>query len=113
MNNIKLQVHIKNGAIYNITDIVEKVTWSGDYKSPSRTLEFSIVQSASDINFRQIDIPIASTVCFYVDDKEIYRGMIINRSKDSSNNSISFVSKDMGFLLTQSEVSYNFKDKLV
>ncbi|HBG1230839.1 TPA: C40 family peptidase [Clostridioides difficile] len=39
--------------------------------------------------------------------------MIINRSKDSSNNSISFTSKDMGFLLTQSEVSYNFKDKLV
>ncbi|HHX3327873.1 TPA: XkdQ/YqbQ family protein [Clostridioides difficile] len=113
MNNIKLQVHIKNGAIYNITDIVEKVTWSGDYKSPSRTLEFSILQSASDINFQQINIPIASTVCFYVDDKEIYRGMIINRSKDSSNNSISFVSKDMGFLLTQSEVSYNFKDKLV
>ncbi|WP_418657984.1 XkdQ/YqbQ family protein [Clostridioides difficile] len=113
MNNIKLQVHIKNGAIYNITDIVEKVTWSGDYKSPSRTLEFSIVQSANDINFKQIDIPIASTVCFYVDDKEIYRGMIINRSKDSSNNSISFTSKDMGFLLTQSEVSYNFKDKLV
>ncbi|HGM1364416.1 TPA: NlpC/P60 family protein [Clostridioides difficile] len=113
MNNIKLQVHIKNGAIYNITDIVEKVTWSGDYKSPSRTLEFSIVQSASDINFQQINIPIASTVCFYVDDKEIYRGMIINRSKDSSNNSISFTSKDMGFLLTQSEVSYNFKDKLV
>ncbi|MDV9656538.1 NlpC/P60 family protein, partial [Clostridioides difficile] len=86
---------------------------SGDYKSPSRTLEFSIVQSASDINFQQINIPIASTVCFYVDDKEIYRGIIINRSKDSSNNSISFVSKDMGFLLTQSEVSYNFKDKLV
>ncbi|WP_418658046.1 XkdQ/YqbQ family protein [Clostridioides difficile] len=112
-NNIKLKVHIKNGNIYDITDIVEKVTWSGDYKSPSRTLEFSIVQSASDINFQQINIPIASTVCFYVDDKEIYRGMIINRSKDSSNNSISFVSKDMGFLLTQSEVSYNFKDKLV
>ncbi|EMJ5511677.1 C40 family peptidase [Clostridioides difficile] len=39
--------------------------------------------------------------------------MIINRSKDSSSNEISFVSKDMGFLLTQSEVSYNFKDKLV
>ncbi|WP_445819698.1 C40 family peptidase [Clostridioides difficile] len=112
-NNIKLKVHIKNGNIYDITDIVEKVTWSGDYKSPSRTLEFSIVQSASDINFQQINIPIASTVCFYVNDKEIFRGMIINRSKDSSNNSISFVSKDMGFLLTQSEVSYNFKDKLV
>ncbi|MGO0901763.1 C40 family peptidase [Clostridioides difficile] len=112
-NNIKLKVHIKSGNIYDITDIVEKVTWSGDYKSPSRTLEFSIVQSASDINFQQINIPIASTVCFYVDDKEIYRGIIINRSKDSSNNSISFTSKDMGFLLTQSEVSYNFKDKLV
>ncbi|HHS9321114.1 TPA: XkdQ/YqbQ family protein [Clostridioides difficile] len=93
--------------------MVEKVTWSGDYKSPSRTLEFSIVQSASDINFQQINIPIASTVCFYVDEKELFRGTIINRSKDSSNNSISFVSKDIGFLLTQSEVSYNFKDKLV
>ncbi|WP_418657897.1 XkdQ/YqbQ family protein [Clostridioides difficile] len=113
INNIKLKVHIKSGNIYDITNIVEKVTWSGDYKSPSRTLEFSIVQSASDINFQQINIPIASTVCFYVDEKELFRGMIINRSKDSSNNSISFVSKDMGFLLTQSEVSYNFKDKLV
>ncbi|WP_227866769.1 NlpC/P60 family protein [Clostridioides sp. ES-S-0190-01] len=65
------------------------------------------------MNFQQIDIPIASTICFYVDEKELFRGMIINRSKDSSSNEISFVSKDMGFLLTQSEVSYNFKDKLV
>ncbi|HHN8255206.1 XkdQ/YqbQ family protein [Clostridioides difficile] len=93
--------------------MVDKVSWSGDYKSPSRTLEFSIIQSSFDVNFQQIDIPIASTVCFYVDEKELFRGMIINRSKDSSSNEISFVSKDMGFLLTQSEVSYNFKDKLV
>ncbi|UWD47872.1 NlpC/P60 family protein [Clostridioides difficile] len=92
---------------------MDKVSWSGDYKSPSRTLEFSIIQSSFDMNFQQIDIPIASTICFYVDEKELFRGMIINRSKDSSSNEISFVSKDMGFLLTQSEVSYNFKDKLV
>ncbi|MGO0906227.1 XkdQ/YqbQ family protein [Clostridioides difficile] len=92
---------------------MDKVSWSGDYKSPSRTLEFSIIQSSFDVNFQQIDIPIASTICFYVDEKELFRGMIINRSKDSSSNEISFVSKDMGFLLTQSEVSYNFKDKLV
>uniref|UniRef100_UPI00355C9ED1 Hub-Hydrolase (CD1368) n=1 Tax=Clostridioides difficile TaxID=1496 RepID=UPI00355C9ED1 len=110
---IKIWVHIKNGSIYDITDIVDKVSWSGDYKSPSRTLEFSIIQSSFDNVFQQIDIPIASTVCFYVDEKELFRGMIINRSKDSSSNEISFVSKDMGFLLTQSEVSYNFKDKLV
>lgn len=92
---------------------MDKCTWSGDYRSPSRTLEFSIIQSASDINFRQIDIPVASTVCFYVDDKELFRGMIIDRSKDSNNNNIDFTAKDMGFLLLQSEVSYNFKDKLV
>ncbi|MGO0985940.1 C40 family peptidase [Clostridioides difficile] len=93
--------------------MVDTVSWSGDYKSPSRTLEFSTVQSASDINFQQIDIPIASTVCFYVDEKELFRGMIINRSKDSSSVNINFTAKDMGFLLLQSEVSYNFKDKLV
>nr|WP_236730997.1 hypothetical protein [Clostridioides difficile] len=39
--------------------------------------------------------------------------MIINRSKDSSSVNINFTAKDMGFLLLQSEVSYNFKDKLV
>ncbi len=76
---------------------MDKCTWSGDYRSPSRTLEFSIIQSASDINFRQIDIPVASTVCFYVDDKELFRGMIIDRSKDSNNNNIDFTAKDMGF----------------
>lgn len=108
-----LKCHIRNGDIYDISELVEKVTWSGDYKSPSRTVEFSIAQSAIDVNLKTFNIPLGSTICFYVEGKEVYRGTVLDSSKDTSGNSIDFTSKDLGFLLTQSDVFYNFKDVLV
>ena len=54
---IKLICQKANNEKIDITNLLETVTWSGDYKSCSRKLEFSLVNSATDINIPKVDIP--------------------------------------------------------
>lgn len=95
---------------YDITDIVEKIDWSGDYKQSARKLEFSIGTGVVDANFPKIDIPCGSMVFFYVDNKELFRGFVVNRSKDSSSNTLDFTCYDNGFRLLKVKSAYNFKN---
>lgn len=108
---IKLWVHPIDKPVYDLTNLVEKVTWSGDYKSPSRTLEFSVFSSAVDINTQSLDLPVGSTVCFYHNNTELFRGMVIDRSRNSGNNSINYTCKDIGSRLVRSRYAYNFTDE--
>lgn len=109
--DIELIVHIRNGKYYKLRDVVSQITWSGDIKSPSRTLEFDFIQAVNDIKVRSIGLVAGSTVCFYVGGKEIFRGAVIDISKSSSDNSVRVIANDIGFLLAKDEVSYNFVDK--
>ncbi|WP_315168671.1 NlpC/P60 family protein [Metaclostridioides mangenotii] len=111
VKGIKLWVHPLNKPVYDLTDLVEKVTWSGDYKSPSRTLEFSVFSSAVDINTPSLDLPVGSTVCFYHNNTELFRGMVIDRSRNSGNNNINYTCKDIGSRLVRSKYAYNFADE--
>ncbi|WP_304341616.1 NlpC/P60 family protein [Metaclostridioides mangenotii] len=111
VKGIKLWVHPLNKPVYDLTDLVEKVTWSGDYKSPSRTLEFSVFSSAVDINTPSLDLAVGSTVCFYHNNTELFRGMVIDRSRNSGNNNINYTCKDIGSRLVRSKYAYNFVDE--
>ncbi|WP_242840856.1 NlpC/P60 family protein [Metaclostridioides mangenotii] len=108
---IKLWVHPIGKPVYDLTNLVEKVTWSGDYKSPSRTLDFSVFSSAVDINTPSLDLPVGSTVCFYHNNTELFRGMVIDRSRNSGNNSINYTCKDIGSRLVRSKYAYNFAEE--
>lgn len=111
--NIKLMVHIRGGKIYNFTDLVNSVTLSGDYRSPSRTLEVQYLQSNTDTDIPKQDVLINSTCCFYVENDEIFRGNLIEYSKTSGSNSVSLTFKDIGHYLLNDKKSYNFADKAV
>lgn len=70
-----------NGDKFDISPLVEKITWSGDYKQSARKLEFSLMASSCDINVASVDIPLGSAVVFYENQKEIFRGTVFTRSK--------------------------------
>ena len=76
---IKLICQKSNGEQYDITPLLTKVTWSGDYKSCSRKLEFSLLYSGTDKNIPNIDIPLSSAIIFYENDVELFRGYIWER----------------------------------
>lgn len=111
--DIILRVHIRGGKIYDFTELVNTVTWSGDYRSPSRTLEVTYTQSNVDNSIPKKDVLINSTCCFYVEGKEIFRGNLIEYSKASNSNQVTLTFKDIGHYLLVDKKNYNFSDKSV
>ena len=99
-----------NGEKLDITNLLEGITWSGDYKSCARKLEFSLISSPMDKNIPKVDIPLMSSVSFYEDDKELFKGFVYEREK-SSDNSMSFLCYDYCAKLNDIKVSYNIKNE--
>ena len=107
---IKLICKKANGEKLDITNLLINITWSGDYKSCSRKLEFSLISSPIDKNIPKIDIPLMSMILFYEDDNELFRGFVYEREK-SSDNSMSFLCYDYCAKLNDIKVSYNIKNQ--
>ena len=107
---IKLICQKANGEKLDITNLLINVTWSGDYKSCARKLEFSLISSPMDKNIPKIDIPLMSMILFYEDNKELFRGFVYEREK-SSDNSMSFLCYDYCAKLNDIKVSYNIKSE--
>ena len=107
---IKLICQKASGEKLDITNLLINVTWSGDYKSCARKLEFSLISSPMDKNIPKVDIPLMSMILFYEDDKELFRGFVYEREK-SSDNSMSFLCYDYCAKLNDIKVSYNIKNE--
>ena len=107
---IKLIYQKTNGEKLDITNLLKSITWSGDYKSCARKLEFSLINSPTDINIPKIDIPLMSMILFYEGNTELFRGFVYEREK-SSDNSISFLCYDYCAKLNDIKVSYNIKNE--
>jgi hypothetical protein len=107
---IKLICKKANGETFDITNLLIEATWSGDYKSCARKLEFSLISSSYDKNIPTVDIPLMSIISFYNDDKELFRGFVYEREK-SSDNSIDFLCYDYCAKLNDIKLSYNIKNE--
>lgn len=101
----------QNGSELDITELVKSIKWSGDYKSCSRKLEFSIISASNDVNIPNIDIPLSSLIVFLENDKELFRGFIYERSKSSSGNTTDFICFDYCEKLNKIKVCYSIKNK--
>ena len=107
---IKLICQKANGEKIDITNLLINITWSGDYKSCARKLEFSLISSPMDKNIPKVDIPIMSIISFYEDDNELFRGFVYEREK-SSDNAMSFLCYDYCAKLNDIKVSKNIKNQ--
>ena len=107
---IKLICQKVNGEKLDLTNLLINVTWSGDYKSCARKLEFSLISSPMDKNIPKVDIPLMSVISFYEDDNELFRGFVYEREK-SSDNAMSFLCYDYCAKLNDIKVSKNIKNQ--
>ena len=107
---IKLICKKSSGEKIDISNLLISVTWSGDYKSCARKLEFSLINSVLDKNIPKVDIPIMSMIILYKDNQELFRGFVYEREKNSSN-SMSFLCYDYCAKLNDIKVSYNIKNQ--
>lgn len=105
---IKIEIVNRDNKKTDITQLVEKVTWSGDYKQASRKLEFSIISNKYDKKIPKVDIQEGYMIFFYEDEVELFRGFIYTIEK--TTDTTSFLAYDHAQKLVHTKINYNFKN---
>ena len=103
-DNIKICL-VKKDKQYDITNILEKVQWSGDYKSVARKLDFSILTRVTDIS-----VSVGDFILFYVNNEKVFKGIVWDTSVGSGGNNMSILAYDNGVYLLKNNLAYNFKN---
>lgn len=93
---------------YDITDLTQTITWSGDYMQCARTLEFDLVSSPTDKNIPVIACELGNNVIFMQDDRVLFDGFVFERQKSTGSSVINVTCYDRGIYLKRNEATYKF-----
>jgi hypothetical protein len=85
---MKIGIHIYQSSTerYDISDLVRSVNWSGDVSSFARTLEVELQNAIDTGKNNLINIKEGSTIQFFLDGNELFRGFIFKNSIDEKGS---------------------------
>lgn len=107
---MKLTLIKKTGALYDITNAVTKIEWSGSASSAARQLDFDYVNAPYD-NFGLPNVSTGDMVAFeYGSEGEVFYGQIFGTERSSAVGTITYTAYDMMKNLLESQGQYNFKN---
>ncbi|MCR5790113.1 MAG: hypothetical protein K6G83_09525 [Lachnospiraceae bacterium] len=97
---------------YDISDIVEKVTWSGRKNSPARTLQLQLLDDpdVGEENRPGIDVYEGHHLVFLEDDEERFRGIIMTQSR-THDRKLTVTAYDSAIYLSNNKDSFVYKNK--
>ncbi len=98
-----------NGKTSEITNFCTSVTLSGSLTEVSRKLECTCFYKIWDHNHVNEQIGPITKVWATLDNKEIFRGIVIDRSINS-DETLTFTAFDYAFYLMKNKVTYNFRN---
>lgn len=102
-------IHISNGtATTDITQLVQTVTWSGDYQQCARTLEIGLTASPFDLSIPAVSCNLGDIISFYQNDKQLFYGYVFTLQKDTESSVIAVTCYDRGIYLKRNEGTYKF-----
>lgn len=100
----------KTNKYLDITSIVSKKTWEGDYKSSGRKATIEVVNAYEDPNIPKADIKNWDVIRFFIEDKLLFCGNVKNINKSSDGNTFTYTIFDIGHrLLTKDSKIYKGK----
>ena len=106
---MKIQLQKKSdGAVYDITDVCDSLVWSGDYQQVARKFEFKILNPTNDPNVMppyNYYPHLGDRVFLYMYSEEIFRGIVWDKTDDSSTQYTQISCYDDAIRLTKSEIS--------
>lgn len=106
-----MKLYITNsGGTYDVTGLVSSLQWTGDYTLAARSINFTLLSSATDESIPEVDCPLGSAVQMEENGEILFDGFIINRSKDTVESGITIFCYDRGFYLRQNKGFYKFKN---
>lgn len=94
----------------DLSQLVEKVTWSGDTKQVARTLVFTVATRASDRFLPKVTINEGDKVLFKEDGRNLFGGPVFDIEKDAAGNVTTYTALDLMFYINNSEINKVFDD---
>ncbi|MDF3002978.1 MAG: hypothetical protein K0Q48_3097 [Bacillota bacterium] len=104
---IKIAITGKNGTM-DISQLVPSISLSGEFQQCARTLEFSMVASATDTNLPVVSCELGNKVTVVFDGLELFNGIVFSKHKSTSGSSINVTCFDYGIYLKRNEAVYKF-----
>jgi len=107
-----MQIFLTNSTgTWDITGMVPSVRWAGDYQQIARTLDFSIVSSASDSTVPIVDCSLGGTAQLVVGNNIMFDGTIRSRTKSTGGTCVDVTCFDRGFSLKRNKVLKTYSSK--
>ena len=94
----------------DVSQVVEKITWSGDTKQVARTLVFTVATKRSDRFLPKVTINEGDNVLFKSDGKTLFGGPVFDVDKSGSGNVVTYTALDLMFYINNSDVNKVFDD---
>ena len=93
----------------DISQLIEKITWSGDTSQVSRKINFTIAQNKKDTLFPNVSIDIGDEIIMQDNEgNNIFGGIIFDADEKSSSKTVSYLAYDLLFYVNQSDVNMVF-----
>ena len=96
---VKIRTTDPGGDTANITALCRSITWSGDWRSCARTLQFSPVFSSVDKRIPRAPTELGGSVQFWRDSTLLMDAYSLERSRDSLGTTIDVTAYDKGLYL--------------
>lgn len=106
---IKLLI-TNNKGVFDVTQLVPDITWSGDYQQCSRTLEFGLTSSYTDKNIPVVTCELGNIVTLMYNNRILFEGFIFERQKNTDSSIINIACFDRGIYLKRNEATYKFNN---
>ena len=82
----------------DISQLIEKITWSGDTSQVSRKINFTIAQNKKDTLFPDVSIDIGDEIIMQDDaENNVFGGIIFDADKKGSSKTVSYLAYDLLF----------------
>lgn len=94
----------------DLSQLVEKVTWSGDTRQVARKLVFTVALKDGDRFLPKASIHEGDQVLFQVDETALFGGILFDIEKSASGNTVSCTALDLLFYVNNSDISKVFDD---
>lgn len=110
MGKIKFMV-FKDGATYDMSELVGKVTWGGRKGSAARYVTVTLLDDDGWKHARSgIDVTRGNQCAFYWEGKELFRGILMQQ-KQSEKKTMSVKAYDNGIYLANNKDTFNYTNK--
>lgn len=104
-------IKMQQNMVYDISEAVGSISWSGSILSAVRSVEFALLNDPYDTGLQVPDVCTGDYISLSDEETELFYGQIFGIERSTAIGTITYTAYDMMKNLLESNGCYNFKNK--